>query len=103
MTKRSSRDRSEKSGRMLRPNAEVLSDAALVPDQHLIKPPPTHFTHEVVTSQPYYYGKEHDTPAGEFSAGTRVVLMSYDGGTYCRVVDEQGLYVETAHDGLRSL
>lgn len=88
---------------MLRPEAEVLSDAALVPDQYLIKPPPTHFTHEIVKSQPYYYGETRDTPAGEFAAGTRVQLKSYDGGAYCRVVDEQGLYVDTAYDGLRSL
>jgi hypothetical protein len=29
--------------------------------------------------------------------------MVYDGGAYCRVVDGQGLYVETAVGGLRRL
>jgi hypothetical protein len=37
----------------------------------------------------------HAGADGEFSSGTRVVLMVYDGGEYCRVVDARGLYVET--------
>ena len=42
-------------------------------------------------------------PHGEFSAGTKVVLLLYDGGVYCRVADDQGLYVETEYESLRKL
>src|SRR5712672_1531722 len=88
-------------GRILRPESMVLSDAALVPERNLIKPPPNQFTHVLLRSQPYFYTDAEDAPNGEFAAGTRVVLMIHDGGTYCRVVDGQGLYVETAFGGLR--
>src|SRR5687767_12515009 len=88
-------------GRMLRPRPVVLSKAALVPEAHLIKPPPNQYTHTLMRRQPYFYGDSQDTADGEFAAGTRVVLMVYDGGRTCRVVDGQGLYVETAYAGLR--
>jgi hypothetical protein len=90
-------------GRILRPETKVLSDAALVPAQNLVKPAPTQFTHEVQRRQPYYYSDDRERPDGEFAVGVRVVLMSHDGGKYCRVVDEQGLYVSTEYQGLRSL
>jgi hypothetical protein len=89
--------------RMLRPEAVVLSDAALVPQHNLIKPPPNQFTHELQRSQPYFYKNAEDALDGEFTAGTRVVLMVYDGGGSCRVVDGRGLYVETAYGGLHRL
>ena len=94
-----------KRGRMIRPEAVVLGDAAIVPARNLIVPPPNQFTHELRKAQPYYYTTAEGaaTPDGQFAAGTRVVLMIYDGGMYCRVVDAQGLYVETAYDGLRAL
>ena len=90
-------------GRMVRPESMVLSDAALVPERNLIKPPPNQFTHALQRSQPYFYTDAESAPNGEFADGTRVVLMVYDGGAYCRVVDGQGLYVETAVGGLRRL
>jgi hypothetical protein len=88
---------------MLRPKPTVLSDRDLVPEGRLIKPPPNQFTHVVLRAQPYYYGDTHDAPDGELAAGTAVVLMVYDRGRYCRVVDPQGLYVETMYEGLGRL
>jgi len=88
---------------MLRPDAEVLDGAALIPAANLIKPPPNQFTHELRQSQPYFYQGARSEPNGEFPAGTRVVLMVHDGGAFCRVADGQGLYVETAYGGLQQL
>lgn len=81
----------------------VLSEASLVPDRNLIRPPPNQFTHEVIRPQPYFLDQPQGRPEGAFGAGTRVVLMAYDGGPYCRVADGQGLYVNTAYEGLRPL
>jgi hypothetical protein len=97
------RKRGVDTGRMLRPKAVVLRDVALVPEHRSVKPPPNQFTHEVRRIQPYYYGPSHAAPDGEFSAGTLVVLMVYEDGEYCRVIDARGLYVETAYEGLRRL
>src|SRR5262245_21364203 len=93
------RNRDVDTGRMLRPTAVVLRDVALVPEHRLVRPSPNQFTHEVRHMQPYYYDPPHAAPDGEFSAGTLVVLMVYDGGDYCRVIDARGLYVETAYEG----
>src|SRR5215470_10304123 len=90
-------------GRMLRPKAVVLPDTALMPEHRLVKPAPNQFTHELSRAQPYFYAIPRDRPDGRFRAGTRVVLMVYDGGQYCRVIDARSLYVETAYSGLRHL
>ena len=104
MAKRPDQKKSDvQPGRMLRPESMVLSDAALVPERNLIKPPPNQFTHALQRSQPYFYTDAEGKPDGEFAAGTRVVLIVHDGGAYCRVVDGRGLYVETAFGGLRRL
>jgi hypothetical protein len=94
-----------KRGRIIRPKAVVLNDAAMIPEKNLISPPPNQFTHELQQAQPYYYNQAEaaEKSDGEFAAGARVVLMVYDGGSYCRVVDAQGLYVEIAYEGLRRL
>ena len=91
-----------KRARVIRPTPIVLGDSAMVPPPNVIDPPPNKFTHEVRTSQPYYYtGANNAGQAdGEFASGTQVVLMVHDGGRYCRVVDGQGLYVETDYAGL---
>ena len=88
---------------MIRPTAMVLPTSALVPDRNLRLPAPTRFTHEVIADQPYYYRDPGptDAPDGIFSAGTKVVLLSHEGGTLCQVVDGQGLYVTMAYVGLR--
>jgi hypothetical protein len=88
---------------MLRPKAAVLKRSALIPAEHLIKPPPTRFTHELIRSQPYYYTRGSGEPDGTFAAGTRVVLLEHEGHEYCRVADAQGLCVDTACRGLRAL
>jgi hypothetical protein len=106
MTKRPPRKRADaevNTGNVLRPKAVVLNETALVPQARLIKPPPNQFTHELQRPQPYYYDRAAGTADGEFASGTHVVLMVYEGGPYCRVVDSQGLYVVTAYSGLRSL
>ncbi|HEV2859664.1 MAG TPA: hypothetical protein VGX48_01505 [Pyrinomonadaceae bacterium] len=85
-----------------RPEAEVLDEGSLVPGANLISPPPNQFTHVLARAQPYYYGRGR-RPDGEFPEGTKVVLMTYEGGARCRVADGRGLYVETKYDGLKKL
>jgi hypothetical protein len=103
MAKRPPRKKPALPGRMLRPKAVVLDNDALVPPKNVVKPPPNRFTHKVKRSQPYFYEDLREVPNGEFTAGTPVVLMVYHGGDSCRVVDEHGLYVETAYGGLHRL
>jgi hypothetical protein len=89
---------------MLRPEAVVVPDSALVPRGALVRPPPNQFTHVVRKRQPYYYGaRRSKRPDGEFATGAKVVLMVHDRGKTCRVVDRQGLYVLTAFEGLKRL
>jgi hypothetical protein len=92
-------------GRMLRPKATVLPESAIVPQRNLLHPPPNTFTHAVTRTQPYYYAAPQPgaAPDGHFSSGTKVVLISHDGGRTCHVADGRGLYVVTAFDGLRPL
>ena len=90
--------------RMLRPEPVVVPDSALVPPGNQLRPPPNQFTHEVRKQQPYYYGtKPGKEPDGEFTPGTKVVLMVQDRSKMCRVVDGHGLYVLTACGGLKKL
>ncbi len=90
---------------IIRPEAVVLSDNALIPDDNLIVPPPNQFTHELKKAQPYYYTGAHQgsPPDGEFAEGTKVVLLVYNGGQTCRVADGQGIYAEIEHRSLRRL
>jgi hypothetical protein len=90
---------------MKRPEAIVLPDSALIPSNCLISPPPNQFTHEVTRSQAFYasHGTPSGPPTGQFDAGTKVVLLYYDGKEFCRVVDAAGHYVDTLFDGLRKL
>ena len=88
-----------------RPEATVLPEGALVPERNLIRPAPNQFTHEVIRSQPYYYGDTQSggPPDGQFPVGTKVVLLVGGGGPNCRVVDGQGLYVAIEWAGLKQL
>ena len=86
-----------------RPKAVVLPDDALVSKRYYIAPPPNQFTHQLLRPQPYYFGKSRTKPAGEMAAGTKVVLMVFNQGKYCRVVDGTGLYVEIEYDSLQKL
>jgi hypothetical protein len=90
---------------MKRPEATVLPDTALIPPSSVISPPPNQFTHEVTRQQPFYFshGEPIGTANGEFRAGTKVVLLVYDGGTMCRVADGAGLYADTSFEGLQRL
>jgi hypothetical protein len=92
-------------GIVRRPKAIVLSENAIVPDENLISPAPNQFTHVLTQALPYYFtgAQQGAPPNGEFSAGTKVVLLVHDGGTYCRVANEQGLYVEVECNGLKKL
>jgi hypothetical protein len=92
-------------GIMKRPKAVVLPENAVVPNQNLISPPPNQFSHFLKRAQPYYFVevKQGTPPDGEFSAGTKVLLLLYEGGKYCRVADNQGLYVEVEYDSLKKL
>ncbi len=89
----------------IRPDWTILPEEAAVPDRNLIAPAPNQFTHRLMRPQPFYFSaaQEGKPPNGEFPAGTKVVLLVYDGGTTCRVVDGQGLYVEIEHDSLEKL
>ena len=88
-----------------RPEIVILPDGAAIPDPTLIRPAPNQFTHQLTRSQPYYFNDaQHETSAaGEFPVDTKVVLLMYDGGRYCRVVDGQGIYVELEYDSLKIL
>ena len=89
----------------VRPRAVVLPENATVPERNLIVPAPNQFTHELTRPQPFSFTgvQQAASPDGELPAGTKVVLLVYDGGRYCRVADGQGLYVEIEHDSLRAL
>jgi hypothetical protein len=88
-----------------RPAFIVLPENSIVPDESLIAPPPNQFTHELIRPEPFYFTgpQQGRPPDGELSEGAQVVLMVYDGGAYCRVVDQQGLYVVVAYVSLRKI
>jgi hypothetical protein len=90
---------------MIRPEAVVLPDDALVPQKGTFVPPPNRFTHEVTRSEPYYlsHAPEADRPDGTFGPQTKVVLLRHDGGERCHVVDGDGKYVQMSYDALRKL
>jgi len=92
-------------GNFIRPKAVVLSEESLIPEDNQISPPPNRFTHQLKSSQPFYYtgAQQASPPDGELPADAKVVLLRHDGGSYCRVVDEQGLYVEIQFDSLKKL
>jgi hypothetical protein len=89
----------------IRPKPSILPEDALVPAQNVIAPPPNQFTHVVTQRQPFYFthAAQSVAPDGEFASGAKVVLLVFEGGDFCRVADEEGLYVETAYAGLRRL
>jgi len=85
----------------IQPDAAILEESAVIPKENLVSPAPTHFTHQLKQAAAYFFqrGKK---PAGEFSAGTKVLLKQRD-GNHCRVVDEQGLSVEVDCDSLKEI
>lgn len=92
-------------GVMLRPEAVILGDEALVPASNLIRPPPNRFTHSLTTDEPYRLDRAGDQqagPDGVLPAGTQVVLL-VEGEDHCRVVDGNGLYVPVRRSSLQQL
>ena len=89
----------------VRPDVIVLSGQALIPAGSLIAPAPNQFTHQLTRAQPIYFAGAGQVTEldGELPAATLVVLLVYDGGATCRVVDGQGLYVEVEYDSLKRL
>ena len=90
----------------LRPRFEIMGEESLVPDENLVRPAPDRFTHELVRTEPYFYGLPGPggdvPPDGRLPAGAHVVVLT-DRGDWCRVVDGRGLAVEVARDSLREL
>jgi hypothetical protein len=86
---------------VLRPQKFVLPDAAAVPKKNQVSVP-RRFTHQLTAEQPFYYSARSKDPAGSLSAGSRVRVAA-EGRTRCRVVDERGLAVYTACEGLAPL
>lgn len=89
----------------VRPDAVILPENAVIPDRNLILPAPNQFTHKLIRPQPFYFtgAQQGMQPDGQLLAGTKVVLLMYDGSNYCRVADGQGLYVEIEYDSLKKL
>lgn len=89
----------------VRPDFIILSEDSIVPDENLIVPPPNQFTHKLTRSEPFYFTgpQQGRPPEGELPEGAPVVLLVHDGGSYCRVVDERGLYVVVAYDSLKKI
>lgn len=89
----------------IRPTAEILNEESLIPDGNIISPPPNQFTHELKHSQSFYYAgaMQGSPPDGEFPKDTKVVLLQYDGGNYCRVADGRGIYAVIEFNALEKL
>lgn len=89
----------------IRPDAVVLPESAVVPDKNIITPAPNQFTHELTRPQPFYFdgAPQGRPPDGELTEGAKVVLLVHDGGSYCRVSDGRGLYVEIEYDALKRI
>jgi hypothetical protein len=87
---------------MLRPEARVLPDESLVPEQNLVRPPPGRLTHELVEDEPYRFDRRGGEPDGVLPAGTRVALLE-DGPERCRIATGDGLGVEVRRASLREL
>lgn len=84
-----------------RPKMVVLPERAMPPEANLVERP-ARLTHVLTEVQPYFYSPRTTESAGSFDAGTRVALLSSEGGR-CRVVNEHGLSVFTSCDGLQPL
>ena len=91
--------------RFTRPKAEILEDSALIPAKNLIKPAPNRFTHQTIEPAPFFYDHyERDRePDGQFPEGTQVILLVDSDGEYCRVADNQGLYVEVLRTSIKKI
>lgn len=100
----SSRDDPPDEGTFLRPEAHVLPRSALVPDENVVRPAPTQFTHELAVDTPFQWDRDPGRiePDGVLAAGTRVVVAATDGDR-SRVVDGRGLAVDVPQANLREI
>jgi hypothetical protein len=89
---------------VLRPEFVVLGEGALVPEDNIVRPPPTRFTHELVVDERYHLDRPDRAPGadGVMRAGTRVALLEQTDDR-CRVVDGRGLSVDVRRASLREL
>lgn len=96
-------DHGLESGRIERPTAIVLPESAIVPEDCVVRPAPTVFTHESTAVLPFHYSTTGDTtsrpPDGVLAAGSKVVLENTT-GDLCRVVDGRGLRLTVSYRGL---
>jgi hypothetical protein len=79
---------------IVRPPMNIADDSALIQDG---------FSHVVITELPYWIepGGTFEKPLGTLTVGSKVSLLRYDGGAFCYVKDERGLFVATVFSGLR--
>lgn len=85
-----------------RPKKTTLPESAQIPARNLRRPP-SHYTHRLLTDEPYFYEPDSSGDAvGTFSAGTRVARVA-ERDTLCGVVDGRGLYVYTRCAALEPL
>src|SRR6266511_3307704 len=98
------KDATVSDGVVLRPEAFVLSDDALIPESNLIDPPSEPFTHVLIKDEPYWFdGNQGDEkPSGTLVAGTPVIVLHEGPGKY-RVVDSRGLVVDVPLSSVRPL
>lgn len=89
-------------GVVLRPEAVVLPDAALVPESNVARPVPTELTHELVVDEPFSFDRSEPggEPDGIIPAGTGVVLLRVHGDR-CRIADGSGLSVDVRRSSVR--
>ena len=82
--------------RVLRPKMQVLPDTSLVEREA---------THTVSGKQPYFLKRpdKGSEPAGTLPAGSKVALVSRDGGEMCVVQDAEGRQLYTTFAGLRPI
>lgn len=88
---------------MLRPEARVLPDHALIPRSNLVAPP-ERFTHELAAEAPYRFDRpeEGGDPDGVLPAGTPVALVR-EGPERLRVATGDGLAVDVPRASVREL
>jgi hypothetical protein len=87
------------------PKPVVLKERALVREPVVIKPPPNHFTHELLRREPYYVTTTNQAlqPDGFLSKGAQVLLLVRRKGARCHVADRRGRVVDVACSALREL
>lgn len=106
MKQRASRERRHsaetRNGIVLRPEAVVLGEEALIPESNVVDPVPSPLAHELTIDEPYWYdGVTHNQrPSGMLPSGTPVAIIEDRPDQY-RVVDGRGLAVDIRRSSVR--